>query len=307
MEKHSVANLFTAPTALRAIRKEDPTLSLSRDHDLSSLRAVFVAGERCDPDTVDFFERALQRPVVDHFWQTESGSPMVGMQRDDVGTKPGSCGMPLPGYDLRVIDEETCEEVPTGTMGTIALKLPLPPGFMTTLWGADERFVEAYMTDIPGYYTAMDAGYKDDDGYVSIMSRTDDILNVAGHRLSSGAMEEAVLRHVDIVECAVIGQKHDIKGETPVAVVVMAIDGHAKRDEVEKEVVSIVRERVGAVAALRDVIIVPGLPKTRSGKILRKILRKIADEEEYKVPGTIEDAAVLDGIHKAFEAHSGRG
>lgn len=300
VEKHGVANLFTAPTALRAIRKEDPTLSMSQDYDLSSLRALFVAGERCDPDTVDFFQRALKRPVVDHFWQTESGSPMVGLQREDVGTRAGSCGMPLPGYDLRVIDETTCKEVPVGEMGTIALKLPLPPGFMSTLWKADERFVDTYMTDIPGFYTAMDAGYVDNDGYVSIMSRTDDILNVAGHRLSSGAMEEAVLRHPDVVECAVIGQKHDIKGEVPVAVVVMAEGSCAKSDEVKREVVSVVRKRVGAVAALRQVATVSALPKTRSGKILRKIIRKIADGEEYTVPGTIEDASVLGGIHEAF-------
>jgi len=299
IEKYGVNSIFTAPTALRAIRKEDPSGKMIEDFDITTLRSVFVAGERCDPSTVTHFESILgkQIPIVDHWWQTESGSPMCGMQLDDVGTVPGSCGAPLPGFDMVVLDENG-HEVKENEMGSIALRLPLPPGFMTTLWQNDERFVEAYMSEYPGFYSAADAGYRDENGYLHIMTRTDDILNVAGHRLSSGALEEACLEHEYVVECAVVGCSHELKGMIPVAFVVTS---ESNSENISSEVVSLVRDRVGAVAALKNVLIVPALPKTRSGKILRNILRAISDGNNYKVPGTIEDASVLDVVHEVVE------
>ncbi|KAH8061009.1 synthetase [Aureococcus anophagefferens] len=291
VEARKVANMFTAPTALRAIRKFDPDGALLADYDVSSLRALFVAGERADPDTVAHFENLLGIPVVDHWWQTESGSPMCGVQFDDVGTALGSCALPLPGYDLRVLDAGGAE-VARGDMGSIAIKCPLPPGFMTTLYEDDARFREAYLDEFPGYYSAGDAGYRDEHGYFHILTRTDDIINVAGHRLSTGALEEAIQAHPRVVECACVGVADALKGMVPLALVVTTADAS---EDVEGAVVRLVRERVGAVAALRACARVAALPKTRSGKILRKAIRAIADgDDTYTLPGTIEDATVVD-------------
>lgn len=291
VEARKVANMFTAPTALRAIRKFDPDGALLADYDVSSLRALFVAGERADPDTVAHFENLLGIPVVDHWWQTESGSPMCGVQFDDVGTALGSCALPLPGYDLRVLDAGGAE-VARGDMGSIAIKCPLPPGFMTTLYEDDARYREAYLDEFPGYYSAGDAGYRDEHGYFHILTRTDDIINVAGHRLSTGALEEAIQAHPRVVECACVGVADALKGMVPLALVVTTADAS---EDVEGAVVRLVRERVGAVAALRACARVAALPKTRSGKILRKAIRAIADgDDTYTLPGTIEDATVVD-------------
>lgn len=257
-----------------------------------------MAGERADPDTVDYFQNLLGIPVVDNWWQTESGSPMCGMQLESVGTVPGSCGLPLPGFDIVVLDPSGAP-LPTGQMGSIAIRLPLPPGFMTTLLNNNQRYVEAYLTEFPGYYSAGDAGFMDDNGYIHIMARTDDVLNVAGHRLSTGALEEACLTHPRVVECAVLGVKDTLKGQVPVAMIVLS-GGSGSDEDVVKEVVQLVREQVGAVASLRQAAVVAALPKTRSGKILRGVMRAIADGDEYSLPGTIDDASVLEGVTQAL-------
>tara|TARA_B110000208_G_scaffold116360_1_gene142658 strand:+ start:1335 stop:3368 length:2034 start_codon:yes stop_codon:yes gene_type:complete len=301
IEKYNVANMFTAPTALRAIRKFDPHGDLMKKCDISSLRTMFVAGERADPDTVSHFEEQCQIPIVDHWWQTESGSPMCGVQLEGVATTLGSCSLPLPGYDMKVLGEAG-EELADGEMGSIAIKMPTPPGFMTTLYENDERYESAYLAEFPGYYSAGDAGFRDENGYLHIMSRTDDIINVAGHRLSTGALEEACSAHAEVVECAVIGTKDAIKGTVPVALLVCTESGNAEPDRVVSEVVALVRKQVGAVAAMRDAAVVAALPKTRSGKTLRNAIRSIADDEPYKLPGTIEDASVIDGVVAAIES-----
>ena len=301
IEQYRVANMFTAPTALRAIRKFDPKGDLMKECDISSLRTLFVAGERADPDTVAHFEELVQVPVVDHWWQTESGSPMCGVQLEDVGTTLGSCSLPLPGYDMTVLGEEG-EEVGDGEMGSIAIKMPLPPGFMTTLYNNDARYESAYLAEFPGYYSAGDAGFRDSNGYLHIMSRTDDIINVAGHRLSTGALEEACSDHADVVECAVVGTKDSLKGVVPIALLVCTESGNAEPERVVEEVVALVREQVGAVAAFRQAAVVAALPKTRSGKTLRNAIRSIADDEPYKLPGTIEDAGVIEGVVAAVES-----
>mmetsp|Transcript_5337 Transcript_5337/g.10175 ORF Transcript_5337/g.10175 Transcript_5337/m.10175 type:complete len:291 (+) Transcript_5337:3-875(+) len=288
--------MFTAPTALRAMRAADPELGGVEGVDISSLKALFVAGERADPGTVEFFQRTLDVPVVDHWWQTESGAPMCGMQLEEVGTVPGSCGLPLPGFDMRVLDGKG-EEVEVDEMGSIAIKLPLPPGFMTTVLGSHERFVESYLTEFDGYYSAGDAGFKDENGYLHIMERTDDAINVAGHRLSTGLLEETVLTHPHVPECAVVGVRDELKGMVPVCVFVRT---DAAGKDVEDEVVGIVREKVGAVAAMKRAVGVRALPKTRSGKILRGIIRKILDGDCFVVPGTVEDASVVDEVVDAL-------
>jgi len=291
IEKNKVVNMFTAPTALRAIRKADPDGALLEGRDLSSLRALFVAGERADPDTVAHFERLLGVPVVDHWWQTESGSPMCGMQFEDVGTRLGSCGLPLPGFDIQVLDEAGAELGPD-EMGSVAIKLPLPPGFMTTLYENDERFVESYLDEFPGYYSAGDAGFRDADGYLHVMTRTDDVINVSGRRLSTGALEEACGAHPRVVECAVFGAADDMRGTVPLALVVVS-EGDLSDADVAAGVHDLVCERIGRFAAPAGVAVVGALPKTRSGKILRRALRAIADGEDYKLPGTVEDASVV--------------
>jgi propionyl-CoA synthetase len=296
-EQHGVKVLFTAPTAIRAIKKEDPDGALLKRHDLSRLEALYLAGERCDPDTITWSQRLLGKPVVDHWWQTETGWTITGNFRG-LGlfpTKPGSGGKPAPGYDVVVLDEAH-REVPRGQIGSLAIRLPLPPSCLPTLWNAEERFREAYLSAFPGYYSTADAGMIDEEGYVSVMSRTDDIINVAGHRLSTGAMEEVLASHPDIAECAVVGVKDTLKGQVPLGLVVLK-SGVAKEEAaLAAELVAMVRDRIGPVAAFKEARIVARLPKTRSGKILRATLRKIADGEDYAVPPTIDDPAILDEV-----------
>ena len=302
ISQHKVAALFTAPTAFRAIKKEDPEGRQIEKYDLSKFRTLFLAGERADPDTVKWAEEVLKKPVIDHWWQTETGWCIVG---NPVGlgmlpVKRGSPTVPMPGYDVRVVDEAG-KELPAGTMGSIVIKLPLPPSCLPTLYGQDERFKEAYLTEFPGCYKTADAGFKDADGYVSIMGRTDDIINVAGHRLSTGGMEEVLAGHPDVAECAVIGIADDLKGEVPCGFVVLKAGVSRPAAEIEKELVGLVREKIGPVAAFRLVVTVARLPKTRSGKILRGTMKKIADGEEWSMPATIEDPAVLDEIGGALK------
>ena len=293
--RHGVQVLFTAPTALRAIKQADPSGAQMADHDLSRLQALFVAGERCDPPTANWIAGLLRKPVIDHWWQTETGWPMTANCRG-LGLfpiKPGSGGRPLPGYDLHTLDDDGAE-VAAGVTGNLAVRLPLPPGAASTLWNDDEGFSRAYTTDFHGWYRTGDAGVIDADGDVSVMGRTDDIINVAGHRLSTGAMEEVLAGHPDVAECAVIGTRDAIKGQSPLGLVVLKAGVDRPHDAIAAELVALVRERIGPVAAFRDARVVARLPKTRSGKILRATIRKIADGESYAVPPTIEDAAVLD-------------
>lgn len=303
--EHGVVALFTAPTAFRAIKKEDPQGKLLAGKNLSKFRTLFLAGERADPDTIKWAENLLHVPVIDHWWQTESGWPMVS---NPVGlgampVKYGSPTVPVPGYDVRIVDEQA-KEVKRGTMGAVVVKLPLPPGFMPTCWKQDERFKEAYLSEFPGYYKTSDAGYKDEDGYLFIMGRTDDIINVAGHRLSTGGMEEVLSSHQDVAECAVIGVADDLKGEVPCGFLVLKAGVNKPAEEVEKEVVALVREKIGPVAAFKLAIVVNRLPKTRSGKVLRGTMKKIADSQPWTMPATIDDPAILGEIGTALK---GRG
>ena len=297
ISEHGVKALFTAPTAFRAIKKEDPDGSLIGNYDLSNFETLFLAGERADPDTIHWAEDKLGVPVIDHWWQTETGWTIAG---NPVGlgalpVKHGSSTVPMPGYDIRILDENG-HEVPAGETGAICIKLPMPPGCFPTLWNNDERFRQSYLAGFPGYYETSDAGFKDADGYVSIMARTDDIINVAGHRLSTGGMEEVVASHPDVAECAVIGIADSMKGQIPAGFIVLNSGVDRQTGEIEKEVVKLVREKIGPVAAFKTVLSVPRLPKTRSGKILRKTMRMIADGEDYKLPATIDDPAILDEI-----------
>lgn len=295
--EYGAACLFTAPTALRAIKKEDPRAERVKDHDLSGFRSLFLAGERADPDSVAWAERALDRPVIDHWWQTETGWAIAG---NPVGlgalpVKHGSACVPMPGYDLAVLDEAG-KTVPPGTMGTIALRLPLPPACLPTLWGSDERFRASYLATYPGWYDTSDAGVVDEDGYVTVLGRTDDIINVAGHRLSTGGMEAVLASHPDVAECAVIGIRDALKGEQPCGFVVLKSGVDRETDLIERELVALVRERIGPVAAFKLALTVQRLPKTRSGKILRATMKRIADGEAWTMPATIDDAGVLDEI-----------
>ena len=298
---HSVAALFTAPTAFRAIKKEDPYGKLMEDYDLSGFRTLFLAGERADPDTVQWAEEKLGVPVIDHWWQTETGWAIAG---NPVGlgilpVKRGSPTVAMPGYDVQVLDDAG-HPVPRGTLGNIVIKLPLPPGCLPTLWNADARFRSAYLDEFPGYYKTADAGIIDEDGYLSIMSRTDDIINVAGHRLSTGAMEEVLSGHPDVAECAVIGINDQLKGQLPCGFVVLKAGVNRPHDEVETELVRRVRDVIGPVAAFKIAVTVDRLPKTRSGKILRGTMRQIADGQEFRIPATIYDPAILDEIETAL-------
>lgn len=298
---HGVVALFTAPTAFRAIKKEDPEGAHIRRYDLSRFRTLFLAGERCDPDTLLWAEAKLGVPVIDHWWQTETGWAIcanpVGIERLPV--KPGSCSVPMPGYDVHILDESG-RDVPAGQMGAIAIQLPLPPGTLPTLWNADQRYVDSYLARYPGYYLTGDAGYRDADGYVFVMSRTDDVINVAGHRLSTGQMEEVLAAHPDVAECAVIGVADELKGELPLAFVVLKAGVTRDHATIRDELVQRVRETIGPVAAFRLVAIVARLPKTRSGKILRGTMKKIADSQPWKMPATIDDPAILDEIAEAL-------
>jgi propionyl-CoA synthetase len=296
--QHGVKAMFTAPTAMRAIKRDDPEGRLLAAHDLSRLEALFLAGERCDPPTAEWCAGLLGKPVIDHWWQTETGWPISGNFRG-LGLFPprfGSGGKASPGYEVAALDEAG-QPLPRGQGGTLAIRLPLPPGCLPTLWQADDRFRESYLAAFPGWYNTSDAGVVDEDGYISVMSRTDDIINVAGHRLSTGAMEEVLASHPDIAECAVIGIRDSLKGQVPLGLVVLK-SGVAKPEAaICRELVGLVRERIGPVAAFRDARVVSRLPKTRSGKILRATLRRIADGEAYAVPPTIDDPAILDEMH----------
>ena len=301
ISEHRVKSFFTAPTAFRAVKREDPAGDFVAKYDLSCLGQVYLAGERADPDTIIWAETQLKVPVIDHWWQTETGYAIaanpLGLERLPV--KLGSPGVPMPGFDVRVLDEAG-EELPAGELGVIAIKTPLPPGCLPTLWNAEARFKSAYLETYPGYYETGDAGYKDEDGYLYIMARTDDVINVAGHRLSTGAMEEVLAGHRDVAECAVIGVADRLKGQVPLGF--LCLNAGAARDpkEVVAECVALVREKIGPVAAFRLACVVERLPKTRSGKILRGTMAAIADGEDYKTPATIDDPAVLDEIQQAL-------
>ncbi len=303
--EHGVVSLFTAPTAFRAIRKEDPQAKLLSGYDLSKFRALFLAGERADPDTVQWAEQVLKVPVIDHWWQTETGWCIAGnpLGLGMLPVKHGSATVPMPGYDVRVVDE-ACKELAAGKIGSIVVKLPLPPACFPTLWQQDERFKESYLAEFPGYYKTADAGFKDEDGYVHVMGRTDDIINTAGHRLSTGAMEEVLAAHPAVAECAVIGIVDPLKGEVPCGFIVLKAGVNMPPSQVEQEIVALVREKIGPVASFKLALTVARLPKTRSGKILRGTMKKIADGETWQMPATIDDPAILDEIGTALK---GRG
>ena len=305
IQDHGVVAMFAAPTALRAIKKVDPKGALIADYDLSSFRTLFLAGERSDPATIEWAQAKLDRPVIDHWWQTELGWAMSG---NPVGLgafpiKLGSPGKPMPGYDIHVLDDEG-HPLPAGTLGNIVCKLPLPPSGFPTLWNAPERFISSYMAEYPGYYATSDAGIVDEDGYVFIMARTDDIINVAGHRLSTGAMEEVIASHPDIAECAVVGKADALKGQMPLGLFVTNDGAGRDATELEVELVKLVRAKIGAVAAFKSAVEVKRLPKTRSGKVLRGTVQKIADGQDFKMPAAIDDPVILDEISTALSGRN---
>jgi propionyl-CoA synthetase len=302
ISEHKVETLFTAPTAFRAIKREDPRGELMQQYDLAHFRTLFLAGERTDPDTLHWAEEKLRIPVIDHWWQTETGwaigANCVGIE--ELPIKAGSSSRAVPGYDVRILDTAG-HEVPRGEMGAITIKLPMPPSCLPTLWHADQRYIDSYLAEFPGYYATGDAGYMDEDGYIFIMARTDDIINVAGHRLSTGGMEEVLAQHPDVAECAVIGVADELKGELPLGFLVLKSGTTKPEGEIVKEVVAMVREKIGPVAAFKTATVVKRLPKTRSGKILRGTMKKIADSEEYRMPATIDDPAILAEIGEALK------
>jgi propionyl-CoA synthetase len=302
--EHNCVTLFTAPTAFRAIKKEDPEGKQLASYDLSKFRALFLAGERADPDTIMWAERLLKVPVIDHWWQTETGWAIAGnpLGLGQLPVKHGSPTVAMPGYRVHIVDE-AANPLPANKMGSIVINLPLPPACLTTLWQQDERFRESYLAEFPGYYKTADAGFKDEDGYLYIMGRTDDIINVAGHRLSTGGMEEVLASHPDVAECAVIGATDELKGEIPCGFIVLKTGVTRPPSTIEKEIVALVREKIGPVAAFRIAITVNRLPKTRSGKILRGTMKKIADGKEWTAPATIDDPAVLEEISVALKSH----
>ncbi len=306
IDQHKVKVLFTAPTAMRAIKQQDPQGKLTRIHDLSSLRALYLAGERCDPPTAVWAADLLGKPVVDHWWQTETGWPITAGFRQFglFPFKPGSGGRPCPGYDLHALDDEG-QVLPPGSTGNLSLRLPLPPGCGPTLWQNNDGYRSAYLADFPGWYRTGDAGLVDADGDVWVMGRTDDIINVAGHRLSTGSMEEVLAAHRDVAECAVIGARDAVKGQTPIGLVVLKAGVNRPEAEVAAELVAMVRDRIGPVAAFKDARVVARLPKTRSGKILRASIRRIADGEDAPVPPTIEDPAALEALKAVFSGKGG--
>jgi propionyl-CoA synthetase len=304
ISEHKVKSLFTAPTAFRAIKKEDPNGEFFKKYDLSSFESLFLAGERADPDTLKWAEGLLKIPVIDHWWQTETSwaisANCAGIELEK--TKYGSACKPVPGYDVQVLKSDGKQAKPN-EMGDVVVKLPLPPGTFPTLWGADERYKETYMSNYPGYYQTYDAGHIDEDGYVWIMSRTDDIINVAGHRLSTGAMEEVLAEHQDVAECAVLGIADKLKGQLPIGLLTLKVGVTKSHEDISKECVQMVRQKIGPVAAFKTAIVIKRLPKTRSGKILRGTVRKIADNESYKMPATIDDPAILDEIKEDLKKH----
>ncbi|KAA9008320.1 propionate-CoA ligase PrpE [Histidinibacterium aquaticum] len=301
IEEHGVRSFFTAPTAFRAVKRQDPAGEMVKDYDLSGLRAIYLAGERADPDTIEWLQKTTGKPVYDHWWQTETGYTIAG---NPVGIEPlpvkiGSPTVAMPGYDIRILGEDG-HEVPDGELGAIAVKLPLPPGTLPTLWNAPERFRKSYLDHFPGYYETGDAGMKDEDGYLWIMARTDDVINVAGHRLSTGGMEEVLAGHPDVAECAVIGVKDDLKGQLPMGFLCLNAGCDRPHEEIVRECVARVRDQIGPVAAFKLAAVVDRLPKTRSGKILRATMAKVADGDEVRTPATIDDPAILDEIRDAI-------
>jgi propionyl-CoA synthetase len=301
ISQHKIPTLFTAPTAFRAIKREDPDAKLMGNYDLSHFRALFLAGERSDPDTIKWAENSLKVPVIDHWWQTETGWVIAG---NPLGTelfpvKYGSACKPAFGWDIRSLAPDG-HEVPPGDVGSLVAKLPMPPGALTTLWNADDRCRKAYYDEFPGYYMTGDAGFVDEDGYVHVMTRVDDVINVAGHRLSTGGMEEILSAHPAVAEAAVVGVADELKGQLPVGFVVLKSGVSQTPEEVVKECVAMVREKIGAVAAFKTCTVVDRLPKTRSGKVLRGTMKKIADSEEFKMPATIDDPAILEEIREAL-------
>ena len=304
ISQHKVKTMFTAPTAFRAIKQQDPNGELIKNYDLSGFKALFLAGERLDPDTLRWAEKHLGVPVIDHWWQTETGwaiaANCLGLHHFPV--KEGSPTKPAPGWNLQVLDPEAKTPVSqAGEIGALVVKLPLPPGTLPTLWNNDERFLDSYLEEFPGYYKTADAGYIDEDGYAFVMARTDDIINVAGHRLSTGAMEEVLADHPDVAECAVLGVDDKLKGQVPVGFMVLNAGVDRPEDEIAKEVIQMVRDRIGPVASFKTATIVKRLPKTRSGKILRGTIQKIADNKEWNMPATIDDPVILDEMTDALE------
>ena len=304
MAEHKVKSFFTAPTALRAIKREDPDGKLVRNYDLSNLKALYLAGERADPDTIKWAQRQLNVPVVDHWWQTETGYTIVGnpLGIEYLPVKLGSPTVPMPGYEVHILDNDGSRKA-VGELGAIAIKLPLPPGTLPTLWNAKKRYIDSYLKTFKGYYETGDAGYVDKDGYVYIMARTDDVINVAGHRLSTGAMEEVLAGHTDVAECAVIGISDDLKGQLPLGFLCLNKGVERAEADIVDECVKLVRKKIGPVAAFKKAIIVDRLPKTRSGKILRAIMVKIANGDDWTMPATIDDPEILNEIeHKLTES-----
>ncbi len=297
IEEHDVKVLFTAPTALRAIKREDPNAEYLGKYDLSCLQSLFLAGERADPDTIGWAQKHLQKPIIDHWWQTETGWAIAAnpLGIEELAIKPGSPAVPMPGYQVDILDEGG-NPVAAGELGAIAIKLPLPPGALPTLWNAEDRYKSAYLQTFPGYYETGDAGIKDDDGYLYIMARTDDVINVAGHRLSTGAMEEVLSNHPDVAECAVIGIGDALKGQAPLGLVCLNNGTDRSEEEIAKECVALVRQEIGPVAAFKRCIVIDALPKTRSGKVLRGTMVSIADSKPWNLPATIDDPATLDAI-----------
>jgi propionyl-CoA synthetase len=301
ISQHKAKTLFTAPTAFRAIKKEDPTLALKKDYDLSHFKTLFLAGERCDPNTLEWARHSLNVPVIDHWWQTETGWAICAnpMGIEQLPVKPGSPTKPVPGMDVRVVDPSN-REVKRGDVGALVIKLPLPPGTFPTLWNNDQGFLDSYLTTFPGFYKTADAGYMDHDGYVFVMSRTDDIINVAGHRLSTGGIEEVLSAHPDVAECAVFGVNDELKGQVPFGLLVLKSGVTRDSKTVAAEAVQMVRETIGPVASFKNAIVIQRLPKTRSGKILRGTMQKIANGDIYVAPATIDDPAILAEIETAL-------
>ncbi|MDN6318431.1 MAG: propionyl-CoA synthetase [Marinobacter sp.] len=302
VQDHKVNILFTAPTAFRAVRKEDPEADELSHYNTNSLRKIFLAGERLDPPTYEWLREHTQLPILDHWWQTETGWAIccnpVGIET--MATKPGSATVPSPGYNVQVVSSSG-SQIPAGEQGQIAVKLPLPPGCLTTVWENDQRFLDSYLNPIPGFYSSGDGGFIDEDGYVFVMGRTDDVINVAGHRLSTGEMEEVVASHPAVAECCVVGAHDDMRGQVPLGLVLIKDGATIDHDELEEELVEMVRDKIGAIAYFRRALVVERLPKTRSGKILRRVIRQIADGEEYTVPSTIDDPAILEEISEQFD------
>jgi len=302
ISQHGVKTMFTAPTAFRAIKKEDPHGEYIKKYDLSGFRYLFLAGERLDPDTYHWAHNLLQKPVIDHWWQTETGWPITAncMGIESFPIKPGSCTKPVPGYNVQIIDNMGKKLGPKEE-GLVVVQLPLPPGTLPSLWNADERFIESYMKIFPGYYFTSDGGYIDEDGYVHIMGRVDDVINIAGHRLSTGSMEEVVAQHEDVAECAVIGAHDTLKGQLPVGLVVLKAGVARGEEELKKELVQMIRNEIGPIACFKEAVVVSRLPKTRSGKILRSTMRKIADAQPYVMPSTIDDPSILGEVEEALK------